>query len=238
MTSVTTQSDAELSVRQQLLHRLRTAITEGLFKPGERLVERELCEQFNVSRPSIREALRQLEAESLIDIVPNRGPSVRVISTDEVLQLWEVRLAIETVAVKRFAIHGTLDDIQALEDALTDFEAALNSEMPSRIRASKNAFFEVLCRGSHNSAIGTYLRQLNARLSWLWSSSLLMPNRPQESAIELRALLRAIRNRSPEAAQAAIILHNENAKAVALHRISNAKLADAYEAAMDEERTS
>lgn len=231
-----TPKSAEHSVRQQLLHRLRTAITEGVFKPGERLVERELCDRFNVSRPSIREALRQLEAECLVDIVPNRGPSVRVISTDEVLQLWEVRLAIEIVAVKRFATHGTQDDMQALEDSLTEFEAALESETPSKIRAAKNAFFEVMVRGSHNSAIGTYLRQLNARLSWLWSSSLLMPNRPQESAAELRALLRAIRNRSPEAAQAAIILHNENAKEVALHRLRNAQLADAYEAAMAKEK--
>ncbi|MYN14252.1 FCD domain-containing protein [Pusillimonas sp. TS35] len=215
-----------LPVRQQLVHQLRAAITEGRFKPGERLVERELCERFGVSRPSIREALRQLEAECLIDIVPNRGPSVRVISAEEVLELWEVRLAIECVAVKRFALYGTEEDIQALEDCLENFEAALKSETPDKIRSAKSVFFEVLTQGSHNAAIGTYLRQLNARLSFLWSSSLTMPNRPQESATELRALLRAIRNRSPEAAQAAIVLHNEHGKAVALHRLRSTGFAD------------
>jgi len=222
----------ELPIRLQLLHQLRTAITEGVFKPGDRLVERELCDQFNVSRPTLREALRQLEAEGLLDIVPNRGPSVRVMTTDEVLELWEIRLAIESVAVKRFATHGTAEDIQQLEDSLADFELALASEHPARIRSAKNAFFEVLAQGSHNTSIGTYLRQLNARLSFLWSSSLMLPNRAQESATELQALLRAIRNRSPDAAHAAIVLHNEHAKAVALHRLGNLELANAYEQAM------
>jgi DNA-binding GntR family transcriptional regulator len=228
---------AEPPVRQQLVHRLRAAITEGAFKPGDHLVERELCERFDVSRPSVREALRQLEAECLIDIVPNRGPSVRVMSIAEVLELWEVRLAIESVAVKRFAMYGTDEDTQALKDCLVDFEAALKSETPTKIRAAKNAFFEVLIQGSHNSAIGTYLRQLNARLSFLWSSSLMMPNRPRESAMELQALLRAIQNRSPEAAQAAIVLHNEHAKAVALHRLRNSGFADAYEQGITRAKT-
>ncbi|HEY9279178.1 MAG TPA: GntR family transcriptional regulator [Eoetvoesiella sp.] len=207
----------EPPVRQQLVNLMRTAITEGVFKPGEHLVERDLCERFTVSRPSIREALRQLEAECLIDIVPNRGPSVRVISAQEVLELWEVRLAIESVAVKRFALYGTEDDIRMLENCLKDFEAALDSQIPAKIKFAKNAFFEVLAHGAHNAAVGMYLRQLNARLSFLWSSSLMVPNRPKESASELQFLLRAIKNRSPDAAHAAIVLHNENARAVALH---------------------
>jgi len=204
-------------VRSNLVHRLRTAITEGAYKPGDRLVERELCERFDVSRPSVREALRQLEAEGLIDIVPNRGPSVRIMTEAEVHELWDIRLAIECLAVKRFALYGTEQDIQVLETVVQEFEAALQSRIPARIKTAKNAFFEALARGSYNASIGTYLRQLNARLSFLWSSSLTMPNRPEESAIELRALLRAIKNRSPDAAQAAIILHNEHGKAVALH---------------------
>lgn len=216
----TTLRNVDEPVRLSLVHRLRTAITEGIYKPGDRLVERELCERFDVSRPSVREALRQLEAECLIDIVPNRGPSVRVMTAEEVLELWDVRLAIECLAVKRFALYGTEQDIHALETCLQEFEEALHSRIPARIKAAKNVFFETIARGSYNTSVGTYLRQLNARLSFLWSSSLALPNRPQESATELRALLRAIQNRSPEAAQAAIILHNEHGKAVALHGLS------------------
>ena len=68
--------------------RLRSAISAGDFKPGQRLIERELCELTGVGRTSIREALRQLEAEGLITNIPHRGPSVSTISAEEAQQLY------------------------------------------------------------------------------------------------------------------------------------------------------
>ncbi|GAC1594862.1 MAG: hypothetical protein NVS3B28_25840 [Candidatus Velthaea sp.] len=63
-------------LRQQLTDVLRAAIADGQFKPGDRLIERDLCERTGVSRTSIREAFRALEAEGLIESIPNRGPVV------------------------------------------------------------------------------------------------------------------------------------------------------------------
>src|SRR4051794_19741899 len=74
---------------------LRQAILEGHFKPGDRLVERKLCEMTGVGRSSIREALRQLEAEQLIEYTPNRGPTVTVITPEKAEELYQVRGAIE-----------------------------------------------------------------------------------------------------------------------------------------------
>ncbi len=71
--------------------RLRSAIGSGLFKPGQRLIERELCEQVGVGRTSIREALRQLEAEGLVTTIPHRGPIVSTISVEEAEQLYDLR---------------------------------------------------------------------------------------------------------------------------------------------------
>jgi DNA-binding GntR family transcriptional regulator len=71
--------------------KLRSAIATGRFKPGQRLIERELCELTGVGRTSIREALRQLEAEGLVTTIPHRGPSVSTISLDEARQLYSVR---------------------------------------------------------------------------------------------------------------------------------------------------
>ncbi|MFM9970902.1 MAG: GntR family transcriptional regulator [Burkholderiales bacterium] len=204
-------------VRAQLAQRLRSFITDGTYRPGDRMTERELCERLRVSRPSVREALRQLEAEGLIDILPNRGPVVREISAADVLELWEVRVALETLIARRFAVHGTEKQIDALEQAIHDFDAALRSQDVGVIKTTKTEFFEAFAAGANNSMLAAYFRQVNVRLSFLWSSSLMFPGRPAESIGEFISLLGAIRSRSADASQAAIVLHNEHARAIAMY---------------------
>lgn len=204
-------------VRAQLARRLRDLVTEGTYRPGDRLIERELCERLKVSRPSLRETLRQLEAEGLIDIIPNRGPVVRMIDATEVLELWEVRLALEILIARRFAVHGGEAEIDELGARIGALDTALKSGDRARVKAAKNAFFEAFAAGAHNAALSGYFRQLTVRLSFLWTSSLMFPGRPAESIGEQLAMLAAIRARNPEAAQAAVVLHNEHAKAIAMY---------------------
>ena len=83
------------SLRCLVENRLRAAIGNGTFKPGQRLIERELCEQTGVGRTSIREALRQLEAEGLVTTIPHRGPVVSTITVEEARQLYELRALLE-----------------------------------------------------------------------------------------------------------------------------------------------
>jgi DNA-binding GntR family transcriptional regulator len=203
-------------VRAVLARRLRTMITDGTYRPGDRMTERELCERLAASRPSVRETLRQLEAEGLIDILPNRGAVVRRISTGQFLELWEVRLALETLMAERFAAHGTGAQLDAFEAAIQAMDEALKQKNRARVRAAKNALFEAFADGANNAMLHEVFRQINARMSFLWSSSLAVPGRPAESISEFRALLEAIRNRNPSAARAAIILYNEHSKAVAM----------------------
>jgi DNA-binding GntR family transcriptional regulator len=204
-------------VRAQLAHQLRALITEGVYKPGDRLIERELCERLKVSRPSIRETLRQLEAEGLIDIIPNRGPMVRTIDAAEVLELWEVRLALECLIARRCAIHASDAEIDDLEQKIHLLEAALKSGDRARVKTTKNAFFEAFAACAHNEALAGYFRQLTVRLSFLWSSSLMFPGRPAESIGEQLAMLAAMRARNPDAAHAAVVLYNEHAKGIAMY---------------------
>ena len=81
------------TVLRQAVENMRMAIVEGMFKPGERLVETDLCERLRISRPSLREALRTLEAERLIVIAPNRGPSVAVLLGNRAADLYGQSLA-------------------------------------------------------------------------------------------------------------------------------------------------
>ena len=214
--SVHTDDASSTAVRSELVARLTSAITEGIFKPGERLIERDLCERLSVSRTSLREALRQLEAEELVEIIPNKGPVVKRISREDFLALWEIRTAIECLAARRFATLGTVKAMTHLERSIEKLEEALATKNSALTKTTKKAFFESFAAGSQNKPLERMLRQLNARLSFLWSSSLMMPGRPTESIVERRALLSAIKNRNAEAAHAATVLYNEHAKFVAL----------------------
>jgi GntR family transcriptional regulator, trigonelline degradation regulator len=204
-------------VRAQLAQTLRRLITDGIYKAGDRMTERELCERLGVSRPSVREALRQLEAEGLVDIFPNRGPVVKMVAVQDVLELWEVRTALETLIARRFALHGTEQQVEELERTIHEFDAALRSEDVGFIKSAKAALFEALAAGANSSVLAAYFGQVNARLSFLWSSSLMFPGRPAESIGELLALATAIRNRNPAAAEAAMLLHIEHAKVIGMY---------------------
>jgi DNA-binding GntR family transcriptional regulator len=85
------------------------------------------------------------------------------------------------------------------------------------IKSAKAALFESLAAGANSEILTSYFRQVNARLSFLWSSSLMFPGRPAESINELFALLTAIRNRNAAAAEAAMLLHIEHGKAIGIY---------------------
>ena len=89
-------------LRQQVLDELRQSIIAGRLNPGERLIERELISMMGVSRTVIREALRQLESEGLVAIVPNKGPIVRTLTLEEARDLYAIRAVLEGLAARLF----------------------------------------------------------------------------------------------------------------------------------------
>src|SRR5690606_12510981 len=135
------------------------------------------------------------------------------------LQLWEVRLSLETLAVERFARHGTAEQIARLEQAIDSMEHALQTGNVPQIKWSKNEIYEALCAGSQNDVLTSYIEKLNVRLSFRWSTSIGIPGRPAESIGELRVLVQAIRSHNPDTARAAIMLHSEHAKAIAMYAL-------------------
>src|SRR6476646_3107006 len=112
------------TVRSMVTQKLREAIMSGTLKPGQRLTERELGEMPGVSRPSIREALRHLEADGLVNTVPHRGPVVSTISLEEARQLYDARAVLEGFAGRECARLRHPDVVRRIGDALTRLKAA------------------------------------------------------------------------------------------------------------------
>src|SRR6201996_5872641 len=112
------------TVRAIVAQKLREAIMCGNLQPGQRLVERELCEMMGVSRPSIREALRILEADGMVSTVPHRGPTVSTISLEEARQLYAARAILEGFAGRECARLHDPAVVRKIGNALTKLKAA------------------------------------------------------------------------------------------------------------------
>lgn len=103
---------------------IRTAIVEGRYSPGTRLVEQRIAEEFDLSRTPVREALRTLEAEGLVRIEPHRGATVRSLSVAEVVDLYDLRARLEGYAAELAAQRRDDDDLAAIDRGIEAFAAA------------------------------------------------------------------------------------------------------------------
>jgi DNA-binding GntR family transcriptional regulator len=204
-------------LRQQVVRLLREDILEGVLAPGERLLESALCDSYGVSRTVVREALRQLEAESLITIVPNRGPIVTVLTEHDIRSLYEVRRVLEGLAGELFARNASDDDAAALIAHMSEMEATyLHGTVESR-GESKEKFYELLLGGAKNDVLDTNLRGVHTRIGLFRRFAFVDDQRVALSMDELRNIVReAAHNRDPGASRLACERHIELAGELAI----------------------
>ena len=196
--------------------KLREAIAAGVFAPGQRLIERELCDMLGVGRTSVREALRQLEAESLIESLPHKGPVVARISVEEARQLYSLRTLLEAHAGRRCAQTADDDFLQRLDAAVETFVKASECKERVAMIEAKTAFYDLLMEGCGNKYITRTLTGLHNQISALRLTSMSRPDRLPRSIAEIRAIAAAIRSGDPARAADACRRHIENASEVAL----------------------
>jgi len=192
-------------LRQQVLEALRRAIVSGRLAPKQRLTERALIEMLGVSRTVIREALRQLEGEGLIEIIPNKGPVVRELSPAEAKDLYRIRAVLEGLAARLFAENATGSMVDKLDAALQEVVLAYKGEDGEQALDAKTQFYDLLYAGSDSQTLASMLGVVQARV-WRWRAvGLTHPDRAQnrldESVRNLRLLIAAIRNKDGDLAE-------------------------------------
>lgn len=193
-------------LRRKIVDSLRNAIEVGHLKPGDRLVETELCHQLNVSRTSLREALRELQAEKLVARVA-RGLIVAEISEHDAVNVYRVRAALEGLVAEQFAETANELNLNALNDALSRLEWAYASGNFENVLEEKRRFYHVVCVGARNEIVRDMLDRLNSRINQLRSSSRADAERGVASLEEFRELARALVARKPKAARTAAVRH-------------------------------
>lgn len=210
-------------LRRQMTARLREAVLGSEYEPGARLVEKALCERYGVSRTVVREALRQLEAEGLVTIVPNRGPVVVVLTEQDAIALFEVRAALEALAAELFAQRATANERERLQSAVAGVETAFRSDDAAVWLVAKDEFYESLFTGAHNDVMHRTVLGLHARVQLLRRLSLGASGRQPDTLAEIEAISRAAVAGDSKAAADAARKHVEQAASVALEQLSRAR---------------
>lgn len=204
------------TLRSQVERHLRDAIASGQLVAGQKLVERQLCEQMEISRPSLREALRKLEAEKLIVQVPHRGPVVASISLVEARELYALRSVLESFVAYEFTRLATDAEIKELTDCVDLLSRAGEQKSREGVLKAKAAFYQILFAGARNSLVEEILGGLMARVSQLRGTSLMSEDRLPSSLREIASLLVCIKKRDAEGSQQIARTHVINAERAAL----------------------
>ncbi|KAA3452159.1 GntR family transcriptional regulator [Mesorhizobium sp. SARCC-RB16n] len=213
------------TLRTLALERMREAIMDFHFQPGERLVERPLCDQLGVSRSVVREVLRQLEAEGLVQMIPGHGPAVAKPDLGRTDEIYELRALLEGIAARACALSATDEQLATLEHALADlFEAWASGKPPAVMRATTK-FYEALFEAADKRVAWEIVSGLNVRINQLRSMTIASANRREPAIAEMNKIMDAIRSRKPDEAEVAARQHVESAWNIARGQIASSPLA-------------
>ena len=153
-----------LPLRDVVFNTLRQAILKGELKPGERLLEIALAERLGVSRTPVREAMRKLEQEGLVVMIPRRGAQVASITEKDLNDVLEVRIALENVAIEKACKLITEEELGRLWVAAKEFEKTKAEGNLVRLAEADVAFHEIIYQASDNKRLNQVLNNLREQM--------------------------------------------------------------------------
>lgn len=156
--------DAYLPLRDVVFNTLRQAILRGELKPGERLMEIQLANKLGVSRTPVREAIRKLELEGLVLMIPRRGAEVAEITEKSLRDVLEVRRALESLCVELACDRITEEDIASLRVAATEFEEVLKTGDVTQFAEADVRFHDIIYLATDNQRLVHLLYNLREQM--------------------------------------------------------------------------
>lgn len=158
------QMNEYLPLRDVVFNTLRQAILKGELKPGERLMEIALAERLGVSRTPIREAMRKLEQEGLVVMIPRRGAQVASITEKDLNDVLEVRIALENMAIEKACARMTEEETEKLKAAAKTFEDTIAEGNLVHLAEADMAFHEIIYQASDNVCLMQVLSNLREQI--------------------------------------------------------------------------
>ncbi len=201
----------EYSLTEKVYQNLRSDILSGTFRDREELKETALAKTYGVSRTPVREAIRQLALEGLVDTIPNRGAYVHNIHEKDVKDVYAIRSLLEGLAA-RWAVENITDEqIEAMEEVLYMSEYYRRKELWEQVYVCDNKFHDLMYAASGSHLLEHMLRTFHEYVQQVRKSALQNEKRAKSSFEEHAAILEAIKKRQADEAAALAKQHIENA---------------------------
>ncbi len=194
----------------QLCNWLRERIRLGIFVPGQRLVEADITRDTGAPRSRVREALRRLETEGLIEIEEFRGASVKRITWDEVRQIYRARMALEGLAAREFALADDPErkrQLAEIQEEMNRWESTGDHDRFARLNGD---WHRLIVAGSGNEYVGAFLERLVIPVYRLLFSTFYNTTRIDGANADHRRITQAICDGNPDEAEAAMRQHIDN----------------------------
>ncbi len=199
-----------LPLRDVVFNNIRQAILRGELKPGERLMEIALANQLGVSRTPVREAIRMLELEGLVIMVPRKGAQVAQITVQDLNDVLEVRLGLEELAVRIACERMTEEELNALYLAVKEFEKTIEHDDLAVLAEADVKVHEIIYSGTHNQRLVQIINNIREQM-YRYRVEYLKDEECRESLCEEHlALWKALSRRDCQGAVDAICVHIRN----------------------------
>ena len=153
-----------LPLRDVVFNTLRQAILRGELKPGERLMEIALSNRLGVSRTPVREAIRMLELEGLVIMIPRKGAQVAQITEQDMIDVLEVRLGLEELAVRFACERITDEELEKLGEAVQEFEESITNADLSALAEADVKFHEIIYQATHNQRLVQIINNIREQM--------------------------------------------------------------------------
>lgn len=201
------------SLSAKVFHKLRNKILAGEYSSGEEIKEKQVGEEFGVSRTPVREALRQLELEGLVNMIPNRGAFVIGVSTKDIQDIYEIRSRLEGLCARWAAAFITDEQLSELEENIYLCEFHGNKGNFEQVLELDNRFHETLYEASASKELIHVLKDYHQYVSRARRVTLADPDRVKASTKEHKLIVQALRDRDADLAEKYAHAHIQSTKA-------------------------
>lgn len=210
-----TLGESDFPLRDQVRDQLRDQIIKGSLAPGKRLIEQTLADEFGVSRIPVREAIRMLETEGLVETVPRRGVIVSTLSRSDLEHIFDLREALDSLAFRLAAERGTSRDLDRLKKALDASHEAMDADIHGQVTSTNIDYHDEVTRMARNPFLSAMLMPIASRLKLLIGRS----HDYDRQLAEHTSLYEALAEHDPERAAVLALAHARTSKSQALAQL-------------------